>query len=286
MTTGERTTNPQYAGRDKVNPRSLIIAGVMKLAAFVFPSRCAGCGAWWPSPPLAATGAGPATGVLAHARRLLCPDCLAGCQTLQSPMCARCGLMFKSRSGDDHRCSDCLARPGHYGLARAVGIYAGGMMDLVHRLKYQQRLALVPPMGRMLRDTYRRYWAARPTDLVIPIPLHPRRLRRRGFNQADLLLRAWLKSADQAGPPGPARGARILVRIRATPPQTGLKRGERRRNIRGAFKVVAREAIRKQRLLLVDDVFTTGATVEEAARVLLAAGAASVDVLTFARTLR
>ncbi len=158
-------------------------------------------------------------------------------------------------------------------------------MDLVHQLKYQGRLALAPPMGRMLRDTYRRCWHARPADMAIPIPLHPRRLRRRGFNQADLLLRAWLKSASKTGSPGPERNTHILVRARATPPQTGLKRAERRRNLRGAFRVVACEEVRQKRLLLVDDVFTTGATVDEAARVLRAAGAASVDVLTFARTL-
>jgi ComF family protein len=159
-------------------------------------------------------------------------------------------------------------------------------MHVVHQLKYQGRLALAPAMGRMLGEAYRRYWSECPVDGVLPIPLHRRRLRRRGFNQADVLLRSWLKDAAAAGQPGPARGARILERIRATPPQTGLKRSERRRNIRGAFRVAAHGEIENRRLLLVDDVFTTGATVEEAARVLRAAGAASVDVLTLARTPR
>ncbi len=201
-------------------------------------------------------------------------------------MCSRCGLMFPSRRGDDHRCSDCLLRPGPYGMARAVGEYAGGLMDLVHRLKYQGQLALVPPLGRMLGQAYRCYWGECPADWAIPIPLHPRRLRRRGFNQADLLLRSWLKTAAAAGQPAPPHGGHILQRTRATAPQTGLRRPERRRNIRGAFKVVAHEEIQNRRLLLVDDVFTTGATVEEAARVLRSAGAASVDVLTLARTPR
>lgn len=159
-------------------------------------------------------------------------------------------------------------------------------MDLVHQLKYQGRLALVPALGSMLGEAYRRYWSESPVDAVIPIPLHRRRLRRRGFNQADLLLRSWLKHADAAGLSAPAAGAPILERVRATPPQTGLKRSERRRNIRGAFRVAAQAAVDDKHLLLVDDVFTTGATVEEAARVLRAAGAASVDVLTLARTLR
>ncbi len=194
--------------------------------------------------------------------------------------------MFTSRRGEDHRCGDCLAHPGHYGMARAVGIYEGGLMALVHQLKYRGRLAMVPPMARMLDDSYRRYWQSASVDLVLPVPLHPRRMRRRGFNQADLLLRAWQEStAGEAELPKPERCGQVLVRTRATPPQTGLNRRERRRNIRGAFRVVARKRIREKRLLLVDDVFTTGATVEEAARVLVAAGARSVDVLTFARTL-
>ncbi len=256
------------------------------LAAVVFPNRCASCGSFWNPPSLGAPGTSASTGVFDPIRRFLCPDCLDGCRAIQRPMCSRCGLMFPSRSGDDHRCSECLSQPGHYAMARAVGVYAGGMMDLVHQLKYQGRLALVPPMGRMLGDAYRRYWSECPADWALPIPLHPRRLRRRGFNQADLLLRSWLKTAGAAGRAGPTRGAHILVRIRATPPQTGLKRSERRRNIRGAFQVVAPEEIHDRRLLLVDDVFTTGATVEEAARVLKAAGAASVDVLTVVRTPR
>ncbi len=256
------------------------------MAAFVFPRRCAGCGSFWDSPNLSGAEATVATDVFAPIRPFLCPDCLGGCREVKRPLCTRCGLMFTSRSGEDHRCSECLSRTRPYGMARAVGVYAGGLMHVVHQLKYQGRLALAPAMGRMLGEAYRRYWSECPVDGVLPIPLHRRRLRRRGFNQADLLLRSWLKDAAAAGQPGPARGARILERIRATPPQTGLKRSERRRNIRGAFRVAAHGEIENRRLLLVDDVFTTGATVEEAARVLRAAGAASVDVLTLARTPR
>ncbi len=257
------------------------------LVVFLFPSRCAACRSLWCPPNSAAGGVASLPAVLGHARGVLCPDCLADCQVVRSPMCSRCGLMFKSRRGVDHRCSDCLGHPGHYDRARAVGIYERGLMALVHQLKYRGRLALVPAMAHMLGTTYRRHWHSNPVDLMLPVPLHSRRLRRRGFNQADLLLRAWLESTGgEAGLPKPERCGQALVRTRATPPQTGLNRRERRRNIRGAFRVVAPHEIQKKRLLLVDDVFTTGATVEEAARVLLAAGARSVDVLTFARTLR
>lgn len=257
------------------------------LGAFLFPARCAACRQFGPHPFDTDAESGRATDALAPVRGLLCADCLDTCQLLQSPMCSRCGLMFASRNIEDHRCSDCLSGRGHYGMARAVGIHQGSLMALVHQLKYQRRLALISPMGRMLRDTFQRYWHARPVDLALPIPLHPKRLRQRGFNQAALLLRAtWQQAAcDAARVPRISDRVPMLVRARSTPPQTGLNRRERQRNIRGAFSVTDRDGIKGQRLLLLDDVFTTGATVEEAARVLLKAGADSVDVLTFARTL-
>lgn len=262
------------------------LAGLWQaLSSFLFPSRCAACKRFWSHPLAEDAGPAAANDPLIHVRGFLCPDCLDGCQLPHSPMCSRCGLMFTSRSGDDHRCSDCLSRSGYYRIARAVGIHQGGLINLIHQLKYQGRLALVPPMGRMLRDTFQQYWHARRVDLVVPIPLHPQRLRRRGFNQAALLLRAWQQATPDAAP-APGGREDILVRVRRTPPQTGLKRRQRRQNIRGAFRVIDREGLQGQRLLLLDDVFTTGATVEEAARMLLAAGAAAVDVLTFARTLR
>jgi ComF family protein len=262
-------------------PRSLWRA----LSTFVFPSRCAVCKRFR-SPPDDEPEAETSTAPLAPLREFLCPDCLAECRPLQRPFCSRCGLMFPSRAGGNHRCSDCLATPGHYGMARAVGIYKGGLMDLVHQLKYQGRLALVPPMGRLLRTAFHRHWSLHDVDRVVPIPLHPQRLRRRGFNQAGLLLRAWQKAAasDANRVFTPEDGEDILVRTRRTRSQTGLSRRERRRNIRGAFRVSPRVDVAGQHLVLLDDVLTTGATVEEAARTLKRAGAAAVDVLTFART--
>ena len=267
------------------------------LVELVFPARCAACKCFG---VLSAADNLPSSidhgddqsfgryDLRNHLRGLLCPDCLEQCQWLSSPLCTRCGIMFASRAGGDHRCSDCLSANGHYDRARAVGVYQGALMALVHQLKYRGRVALAAPMGGLLQEAFIRYWRERSVDLVMPIPLHPRRLRRRGFNQAALLLRAWQRAADRypAGAARPVTAMHTLVRTRRTRPQTGLNRRERQRNIRGAFAVRNRDAIRKQRVLLLDDVFTTGATVEEAARTLLAAGAATVDVLTLARTLR
>lgn len=195
--------------------------------------------------------------------------------------------MFVSREGEDHLCGGCLQDKPHFHRARAAGVYSGGLMALVHQLKYRGCLALVPPLSMLLRDTFGRHWEPHDIDLVLPIPLHAGRLRRRGFNQAQLLVDAWARAERQAGRGGPrfAKARRVFVRSRATSPQTGLGKAERRRNIKGAFRVVAARAVHGRRLLLVDDVYTTGATANEAARILIQGGAARVDILTVARTM-
>ena len=255
----------------------------------VFPTRCAACRCFLTvSTARGQRASADLPNPEVHLRGVLCPACLGKCRWLTSPLCSRCGLMFTSREGDDHRCGECLAANGYYDRARSVGVYQAGLMSLVHQLKYRGRLALAAPMGRMLRDTFMVYWREATVDLVVPIPLHPRRLRRRGFNQAALLLRAWQRAAarEPAASAVPVAATHVLVRSRRTRSQTGLNRRERRRNMRGAFTVHDHDGIQHQHVLLLDDVFTTGATVEEAARTLLTAGAAAVDVLTFARTPR
>jgi ComF family protein len=151
---------------------------------------------------------------------------------------------------------------------------------LVHGLKYRDHLELAAWMGR---------WMARAgsellpsAEVIVPVPLHARRLWWRRYNQSALLARAIATAADRPV------AALALKRVRATAQQVGLSSGERDRNVRGAFRVAeaGRAAIAGRRVLLVDDVFTTGATVRAAARALLRGGASAVDVLVFARVVR
>ena len=242
------------------------------LADAIFPARCLGCGRLFHRQPSeAAQGKGV---VLADH---FCPSCSGQWTAVASPLCTRCGMAFTSREGPDHWCGRCLNHPGAYTRARAVGIYDGSLRIAIHALKFKGRTRLAGPLGRLLLEAYRRYWQAGEIDVIVPVPLHRNRFRKRGFNQAYLLIHSWELSVETVV----VRD--LLVRSRATAPQTGLDRQQRRNNIKNAFAVNRSGASTGKRVLLVDDVLTTGATVEACAAALLNDGALQVDVLTLAR---
>ncbi len=261
------------------------------LADALLPVRCAACRSFIRPEPTGPNAAGLCEqgGAFSAATRILstvvCPTCLNGFTPVETPVCTSCGLPFKSREGEDHFCGDCLTAPRHFRRARAAAVYTPLMMALVQAFKYRAKLQLARPLGLLLASAHRRFWPEADIDLVLPVPLHGRRFRRRGFNQALLLINEWaaLESWPTAPPAAGVRVRDAVVRIRPTPPQTGLGRRDRLRNIKKAFRVERRQVIAERRVLLVDDVYTTGATVDECAKTLLAAGAARVDVLTLAR---
>jgi ComF family protein len=168
----------------------------------------------------------------------------------------------------------------------AYGSYDGGLRELIHLLKYEQIQPAARALGRMLADAIAALepsWS-RGSLVVVPVPLHTRKLRQRGFNQSELIVREALKFVPETAPLQLRAG--VLQRRRETQSQTGLTRHQRRENIRGAFVVAKPEHIAARDVLLVDDVFTTGTTVSECARVLQRAGASNIYVATVARTLK
>ena len=182
-------------------------------------------------------------------------------------------------------CGLCRRLQPPYVKATAYGSYESGLRELIHLLKYEQVRPAANVLGRMLaeaiadlRDSFQ---AAQ--VLVVPVPLHSRKQRQRGYNQAELIASAAVK--QMAGGRF-EMSAGILQRRRETQSQIGLSSHQRRENIRGAFAVARPEAIAKREILLVDDVFTTGTTVSECTRVLRRAGASKVYVATVARTLK
>ena len=186
----------------------------------------------------------------------------------------------------DALCGLCQRAHPPFERAVAYGGYDGGLRDLIHLLKYQQVRPAAAVLGRMLAEAIAHLDSALPDEsfAVVPVPLHPRKQAQRGFNQSELIARAALKNVAQAKRFEMLTGA--LQRIRETGSQIGLTRHQRRENLRGAFAVADREQIADREILLVDDVFTTGTTASECARVLRRAGAGRVWVATVARTLK
>jgi ComF family protein len=216
-----------------------------------------------------------------------CPECIRAFTAISAPLCKCCGIMFKSRQGEDHFCGDCITQPKNFRITRAAVASNEQMMTAIHRFKYAGKIQLAELLGRLMLNAYRRFWEQEKFDLILPVPLHTKKLRRRGFNQSYLLIRSWKSISN----PSALKLAAIpvdtdvLIKSKATTPQTGLGRQQRLMNIKGAFRVQAPQKIDAKKVLLVDVVYTNGATVDECARGLLKAGAAFVDVLTVARAM-
>jgi ComF family protein len=204
---------------------------------------------------------------------LVCLQCLGEIELIPQPYCTCCGAPFRGAVGLEHLCQECLMHPPPFSRARAVAFYDGRVLQAIHRLKYHRQLIYARFLGQLLNAPSAKELAAG-ADLLVPVPLHPRRLRWRGFNQALLLARAF---------PAIPLGRNVLVRRRPTLPQVKLSPEERQTNVKGAFLVPKPAAVAGKTVLLVDDVYTTGATAKECARALNRAGVGKVEVLTVAR---
>lgn len=207
----------------------------------------------------------------------LCAACWSKLSLIEPPYCARLGIPFVYDPGPGLLSMEAIANPPAYDRARAAVRYDDVARALVHRLKYGDRIDLAPMMGRWMARAGRELLTD--ADGLIPVPLHWRRLWARRFNQSAALAGA---ISGISGVPV-LHGA--LKRVRATPQQVGLSQAQRADNVQGAFRVDAdgKAAVAGRRLVLIDDVLTSGATVDTCARSLLRAGAAHVDVLVFAR---
>jgi ComF family protein len=246
------------------------------LFAVLFPSDCRVCDA-----------------PLVNISRLpVCPECLAAIHPIEGGRCAICGERIFSpyalggSDSDEARCGLCRRIEPPFARAAAYGSYESGLRELIHLLKYGGVRPAANVLGRMLAEAVATLENKfeQPSVALIPVPLHRAKLRQRGFNQAEVIARAALKNNSCGDRLRLCAG--LLVRKRETTSQIGLTSHQRRANLRGAFALSDPEILRGREVLIVDDVYTTGATVSECARVLRRSGATKVWVATVARTLK
>jgi ComF family protein len=215
--------------------------------------------------------------------RPFCAACWTALPLLNGPGCRICGRPFVGLAGG-FACARCRQEPPSFAYARAVAAYRDGMRTAIHALKYRGRVVVARPLAGLLAEFGVAHLPGPPggqpadvLDAIVPVPLHGTRLAERGFNQAELL------AAPLSARWGLPLLTRALVRTRPTRPQTELSEAERRANVARAFAVARPGEVAGRRLLLVDDVLTTGATVGAAARALCQSGADAVGVLVLAR---
>ncbi|MGD8388838.1 MAG: ComF family protein [Desulfobacteraceae bacterium] len=227
----------------------------------LFPPRCAACDRFL----------APEEG---HG---VCAVCRSEFLEVKSPLCIQCGVPLITGPPEDRLCEACLRKPPAYEVCRAVFVYQGPLLQVIHRFKYAGKARLADILGPWLGGLARKCLPEGMNALVMPVPLSPRRLRERGFNQSLLLAR---HVAKEKGLPVDFLSLR---RVRDTPPQAALGRDARRTNVRAAFAVTDPGGVKERDIVLVDDVSTTGSTLDACSRALLRAGARRVFCLVLAR---
>jgi ComF family protein len=239
---------------------ALVRQAVRPLLDFALPPRCPGCGAITEEP------------------HRFCLGCWSQLAFLGPPCCERCALPFEYESGEGVVCGACMADPPDFARLRAAVAYGEISRKVALKLKYGGRPGHAETIARFME----RHLEVRPDALLVPVPLHRWRIWKRGYNQAALIASALSRRS------GLEARLDMIERIKRTPPLKGMGPKARRDAVRGAFRIAPRhkEAVRSRSVVLVDDVYTSGATANACARILKRAGAAEVNVLCWARVVR
>jgi competence protein ComFC len=228
---------------------------------FVYPEVCQLCGAGRATP----------------AEGYVCGGCRAKVRFIQPPFCERCGLPFEGDLTTRFECANCREMERHFRSARSAAVARDPVLEVIHRYKYKRALWFEPFLADLLLQAAGPVFGEQKPDLIVPVPLHPTKRREREFNQAERL-------ADRLGAATQVPvNKRLLRRVLPTRTQALLSREERLENVRGAFAMRDGQGLDGERVVLLDDVFTTGATTGACAEVLAAAGAGEVCVWTVAR---
>ena len=204
----------------------------------------------------------------------LCAKCIESIDTISPPVCRKCGIPT-----EEYMCFECRERNYVFTMARSAAIYDGSLRNAIHLFKYSRRIVLADPLAQLMIRCLPDTRLVGKFDIVVPIPIHPSRMRERGFNQAEELARRLCEAINIP------MNTQVLYKLKKTRHQANLPEDERLINLQGSFAVRNADMIRGRRVLIVDDVMTTGSTLNEAAQVLLSAGAGEVYGYTLARSL-
>ncbi len=234
---------------------------VSGFADILFPPKCAAC----------------ETVLTRDSGDPFCPECLSTISFTAPPLCPSCGLPFPETEGANHLCEDCILSLPPFSMARSLGKYEAALLDTIHLFKYHGKISAGEDMGRMMAKACYDSLVIENYSLIIPVPLHLKRLKERGFNQSLVLARQISKRFSI-----PIDFIALRRKIH-TEAQVSLSGQQRMTNVRGAFEVADRSRIEGKKILLIDDVYTTGSTAKECSKILMKNGAKEVAVLTLAR---
>ncbi|MDO8602233.1 MAG: ComF family protein [Candidatus Omnitrophota bacterium] len=209
--------------------------------------------------------------------RNICADCAKKIKERLPPFCLRCGRQFKGESELKAICADCKDETPYFDQAWSACHYEGALKSLIHDFKYKKITALSKDFADLIINFMKKYDIGKDSRIILSVPMHPGRLFRREVNHADILARAIGKDL------GISYSGNALKKIKDTPPQSKLKREARMKNLRSSFSLKNSRIFRGKDILLVDDLFTTGSTVNECSRLLKDSGAGRIDVITLAR---
>lgn len=229
----------------------------------IFPPRCLGCAEILPNLHL----------------QTFCTSCREKIRFITGSHCPICGIAFFDSPAPDHFCGNCLEKKPSFGLARAVACYETLILDAIHQFKYGRDISTGSALAVFMAEFDFPDFNFTDYSIIIPVPLHIERLRERGFNQALILAKAIGKKYSI-----PVNFS-LLKRTKSTLTQTGLDKSQREKNIRGAFTVTDNAQAKGKSIILIDDVYTTGATLNQCAKTLIKAGAGKVAALTLSRVL-
>ncbi len=218
----------------------------------------------------------------------LCKTCIKQFSPVTSPLCPKCGITFNTINDCDHLCHECITSKKYFNQAYSFGIYNRAFRKLIHQFKYNGLIHLAKPFGIFLFYAFYKNHGLDNTDIIAPVPLYIKQMRQRGYNQSYLLIREWpyLLKILKKDKKNCSIKKELLIKFMPSISQTKLDKNQRKLNVKNTFKINPAYNIKGKKILIVDDIFTSGQTADECAKILIKNHAANVNIITLARSVK